>query len=329
MGVNRLFSLNKKKKVGIAGWWGGKNEGDLYIINVLKKAFSNKFDVIPINIPFRNNNDPIRYFNKLDFLLIGGGGLFTLNFPPPFNNYNEWGGSLKTPFGFLGLGVQEISEKQRQLFSDIVSNSLFFAVRDTGSYDVAIQYTNMVDKIADLTFLCPRKIEVDPNRSKLGVNLRIWNFDENRTYNNAIWCEAINNLKYNKVKIPLSFLKELKDSAAMDKINAINSPKFNMDLYKNINTMVGMRLHSLIFAIQNSIPVIGISYTPKIKRLFNDIGLQEFILEVNESQKLSQLVERTVDESEWIKKRLAEYTESSRQLVSDYINKVVAIVSNL
>jgi polysaccharide pyruvyl transferase WcaK-like protein len=170
---------------------------------------------------------------------------------------------------------------------------------------------------------------MDSNRSKLGINLRIWNFDENRTYDNATWCEAINNLKCDKVKIPLSFLKELEDAAAMDRIDAINSRKFNIDLYRNINIMIGMRLHSLIFAIQNSIPVIGISYAPKIKRLFDDIGLREFILEVDEPHKLGQLIEMTVDESGRIKDRLAEFTENSKQVVSNYVNKVISIIKYL
>jgi polysaccharide pyruvyl transferase WcaK-like protein len=44
--------------------------------------------------------------------------------------------------------------------------------------------------------------------------------------------------------------------------------------------MVGVRLHSLIFASAASIPVVGISYDPKVKNFLKSIG-EKNIFEIN------------------------------------------------
>jgi polysaccharide pyruvyl transferase WcaK-like protein len=43
--------------------------------------------------------------------------------------------------------------------------------------------------------------------------------------------------------------------------------------------VVGARLHSLIFALLHGIPVIGISYGQKVRRLLDDIDLGQFVVE--------------------------------------------------
>jgi len=329
MEYDRLILIKKKRKVGLAGWWGGKNEGDLYILRILKKIFNKEFRLSIINIPFQGDPHTIAYLNKLDFLIIGGGGLFTLYFPSPFDTYNEWGESLKTPFGFLGVGVQEINEKMTGILANILNKSVFFSVRDTGSYNIVRNISDKVDKISDLTFLYPRKIKTSIKDHKIGVNLRIWDFDANRTYDNDRWCRAINGLKYEKVKIPLSFLKNIDDRAAMKNIVAHNSRIFNIELYNQIEIMLGMRLHSLIFAVQNRIPCIGISYTPKIERFFDDMNLKEFCLGVDEYDKLYDLVEKTNNNKERIKTALDKYNNNANQVVSKYIDKVMEVIKNI
>lgn len=329
MEFDRLMFFKKKKKIGLAGWWGGSNEGDLYILKTLERAFGKAFNLVIIDIPFRGDPQTIDYLNKLDFLIIGGGGLFTVNFPSPFETYNEWGESLKTPFGFLGVGIQEVNERLSGIFACILARSTFFSVRDTGSQEISKKFSDKVDKIFDLTFLYPRKIKTSVKDHAMGVNLRVWNFDNYRTYDNSAWCHAINDLKQVKIKIPLSFLHDIDDRIAMENIVAGYSRTFNMRLYKKTGIMLGMRLHSLIFAVQNNIPPIGISYAPKIQRFFDDINLQEFCLNINEFDKLRDLVERTNDNKKRIKTVLDEYNDHASQAVAKYIGNVIDEIKNI
>lgn len=329
MELDRLIFFKKKKKIGLAGWWGGRNEGDRYILKTLKRSFGRDFDLDVINIPFRGDPSMIGYLNKLDFLIIGGGGLFTINFPEPFDTYDEWGKSLKTPFGFLGVGVQEVNERLSGTFASIIEKSTFFSVRDTGSYEISKKYSDKADKIFDLTFLSPRKITTSGNDRTMGVNLRVWNFDDRRTYDNSAWCHAINGLKQPKIKIPLSFLHGIDDRKAMEGIASGYSRTFSMGLYKKIGLMLGMRLHSLVFAVQNNIPPIGISYTPKIQRFFDDMNLQEFCLGINDHDKLSGLVERANNDKKRIGPVLDGYNDHAHRAVARYIDNVVETIKNL
>ena len=83
------------KNIGVVGWWGGNNTGDEYIKHSLKKAFNNEYEIKFIEVPF----DPTRWnlwrINRLDFLIIGGGGLFTKAPPYPFGAFDKWGKNLK------------------------------------------------------------------------------------------------------------------------------------------------------------------------------------------------------------------------------------------
>jgi len=49
-------------------------------------------------------------------------------------------------------------------------------------------------------------------------------------------------------------------------------PKEMLALFSQFELVVGMRLHSLIFAAMNHVPMLGISYDPKVEAFMNSIG---------------------------------------------------------
>lgn len=309
--------VDEKLKIGLLGWWGGRNEGDDYILSVLQQAFNKDFRVVPIEVPFELN--ALDSLNQLDFLIIGGGGLFTVTPPYPFDTFDIWRTKLRTPFGFFGVGVQEVLPHYRRVFSQIVESSSFFIVRDQGSFDVVMPYCNDVIKAPDLTFLAPRRLDCERKRepSVIGVNLRIWNFDTARTYDNAAWCDAINALPGDKETIPFSFLSGLEDTDAMRNIHGKRNVEFSLSHYSRVEVMIGMRLHSLIFAAQNKIPIIGISYAPKVRRFFEELGLEEFCLEPTEYGRLRQVYEDVLARYDEISAKLSDYTHDATKEISE------------
>jgi len=316
------------KKIGMVGWWGGRNIGDEYIKHCLAKAFEGDFKIKFIETPFDPNLWNLWNINRLDFLIIGGGGLFTKSPPCPFNVFNKWGHRLKIPFGFLGVGVQEISNKYKLVIEELVRRSVFFVVRDTDSFDLlnSFSFSSKIIKAPDLTFLYPYRSQRSRAKDKIGVNLRVWNFDKERTYDNYVWCQAINQLEGNKKTIPLSFKEKLEDRNALEGIHGIKNSDFSINLYRDINIMIGMRLHSLIFAVQNSIPVIGIAYAPKVRRFFYEIGFEEFCLEVDEYDRLKSVFYKALKRREELSNALSQYTLKEEHSIKKCIENIKNII---
>jgi polysaccharide pyruvyl transferase WcaK-like protein len=310
------------KKIGLIGWWDGKNEGDKYILQCMRKAFEGNFTLSLIHTPFKFNWIKRFRLNKLNFLIIGGGGLFTISPPKPFDEFDKWKDCLKIPFGFLGVGIQGIKPKHRSVIKQIVESSKFFILRDGGSYELVSRFSSKIEKAPDLTFLHPRIINRKKGCLAIGVNLRVWNFDEGRTYDNDAWCRAINALPQEKETIPLSLLEGQKDADAMKDIDGKRNRTFDINIYTKIRIMIGMRLHSLIFAAQNSIPIIGIAYAPKVRRFFQEVGLEEFCLDTNEYGRLGEVFEEAMNRRGEIETILGQYTHDANIAITNTAKEV-------
>lgn len=328
--VETMTEMKSSKKIGIAGWWGGQNIGDEYIKYSLKKVLENDFKVDFIEVPFDPTLWNLWKINNLDFLIIGGGGLFTKMPPHPFDMFDKWGHRLKIPFGFLGVGIQEMRHEYKSIIGGLVERSAFFVVRDTGSFNILNSFISSpkIIKAPDLTFLYPYQTQSNVAKDKIGVNLRVWNFDKERTYDNYKWCQAINRLEGIKKTVPLSFMENLDDREALVGIQGIKKSDFNIKLYEDINIMIGMRLHSLIFAVQNSIPAIGIAYTPKVERFFSELDLNEFCLNVSEFPRLNETFQEVSVKHKEISKKLQQYTFDSNIAIANCIESIKHIVKN-
>lgn len=51
-----------------------------------------------------------------------------------------------------------------------------------------------------------------------------------------------------------------------------------LECYESADLFVGMRMHSLIFSMLCAIPVVGIAYDDKVRRLFHDMELSEYVV---------------------------------------------------
>ncbi|MBI5176065.1 MAG: polysaccharide pyruvyl transferase CsaB [Candidatus Melainabacteria bacterium] len=69
----------------------------------------------------------------------------------------------------------------------------------------------------------------------------------------------------------------------------IEKPSQWLSLIANLDLLVGMRLHSLIMALSSQVPVVGISYDPKVKH----------VLEYFEQPSLPYETETQVDQQAW------------------------------
>lgn len=93
------------------------------------------------------------------------------------------------------------------------------------------------------------------------------------------------------------------------------SPEQLIALYAHATALVGMRFHSLIFALLAHIPVMGVYYYdigPKIKGLMEDLGFPQYALSLDETDgaSLYQSVSELVDQAETLSCALREKVEA-------------------
>ncbi|MBZ2176032.1 polysaccharide pyruvyl transferase CsaB [Schnuerera sp. xch1] len=158
----------------------------------------------------------------------------------------------------------------------------------------------------------------------VGVSIRNWNNKE-RLINNL--AKAIDNIisKYgvNVVLIPMHYPEDLSISESLSgKVTKkgcyLISNKYSvediMGIIKRLEIIIAMRLHSLIYAATQEIPMVGIVYDPKIEGFLRSIKM-DHMCQV-ETVVYSQLIENinfVWRNKENIKSRLSEYDKVMRQ----------------
>ncbi|WP_040952363.1 polysaccharide pyruvyl transferase family protein [Gorillibacterium massiliense] len=124
------------------------------------------------------------------------------------------------------------------------------------------------------------------DRDIVGVSIRFWNGDRSELHALA---EALNALRQSR-PVELRFLpfhlpSDVEASqyviGAMGAegdpgvvlVDGIEHPQDMLAAVSECQLMIGMRLHSLIYAASQSVPVLGISYDPKIDQFLNRLGM--------------------------------------------------------
>ena len=116
----------------------------------------------------------------------------------------------------------------------------------------------------------------------LGISVRPWLALKNMRTELALLLDALAQEGYQVVFIPMNYSQDLPEShliASMmqEEATILEENLSSMEiiaLMNNFKMVIGMRLHSLIFAATRGIPFAGISYDPKI-----DAFLESFALE--------------------------------------------------
>jgi polysaccharide pyruvyl transferase WcaK-like protein len=309
---------SNRLNIGVMGWWHYGNQGDLALLESMTRAWT-PHRIVPIDLPFPFHEDLLERLNLLDFLILGGGGLFQGTFPPPFDTFDTWGRQLETPIGVAGVGVDQVLIEHRSLMAALIEQARFFLVRDPVSQQLLGH--PKVRVIPDLTFLYPLEATagtrtLSQDSPVCGVNLRsVPGLEVDR------WIEVLRGLPVRSRGIPFSTYDVWREVQILRQLDAMCATTFDPELYAGLDLMVGTAFHSVVFAIQAAVPVIAIAYAPKVQRLMMDIGLEDYLLGLREWHKLPELLERILDERSWLVDYLRETTtammESARQAMAN------------
>lgn len=105
--------------------------------------------------------------------------------------------------------------------------------------------------------------------------------------------QLIQRLAQTKKEIIL-FSSEIQDYETLDTIYAnfhnqqqvtsitIKDKEALLELYEGLNLVIGTRMHSMIVAVSQYVPIIGLSWQQKVNEMFRNLGLEEDVLAIEE-----------------------------------------------
>lgn len=336
------------KKIGLIGWYNHANYGDERILYCLRKIFKD-CSLFVVN-GWDDARLKLEELNKCDYILIGGGGLII---------GNSWKNTdiilnLKKPFGFIGVSIEtERVDKKLNDFLDLIkTKSEFILVRDKASRE-RLGYHYKVIVGPDLTFLYPFNIVEEVKEDICGVNLRPWHYWQGNPYGYYFFVmkNFINKLSFvekmypfpkwdadktiqiieqnfkNVLPIPFYFENNIRnDVDILSQYFSNVSQKMDMDLYKNIRYLIGMRYHSIVFAIQCGIPFISLSYQPKNMSLCSDMDFNELSCSIYRIAELEGKIEYIKANYEKIKKEILWFREKSIKDITYILKSLLYLI---
>lgn len=206
--------------------------------------------------------------------------------------------SLRVPVIFYAQGVGPINRPFNRYLMRLVANRVnMITVRDEDSAqylkDLGITRPPVTITADPVFSLQPGKSEREKarfildqaglsDRPQVGVALRNWSALDFRMNDLARLLDEFAQQGYRVVFIPLAFPEDVEAgrrvAALMKQESCCLEQQFtsleHLALIGQMDLMIGMRLHALIFAANQGVPFAGISYDPKI-----DAFLQQFSLD--------------------------------------------------
>ncbi len=214
------------------------------------------------------------------------------------------------PFAFIGVGVGEIKRPFSAKFLRSVCNkAMFITARDKVSLNALIELKINCPHLKvypDLSFiLAPdtannnkTNTQKPSKRFQVGLNFREFNQKHFSTYSIMVYEEALTSfIRYIPDDIELCFYSfcdepHQSDLKIYEKITK-QTPKRSIKLY-SFNTIaelkqniqgcdmfIGARYHSVLFAYQQGVPTIGLSYESKTHNFMTWVGLEELCINVD------------------------------------------------
>ncbi len=286
-------------KIVVCGNYGAGNLGDEMILEgllaLLKDVYQNPEITVPgKDLPkfpsgfrsffksFKNTREAVK---NCDLFILGGGGLFA---GPESRANLIWGIQALWAYHYkktvIMLG-QSVGPTTSNFIKKIFEKAALVAVRDTDS-KTNLQHLGITKEIyvtPDLAFYTTTQIPQTRSKEMLVALRQMPSFPQDFISNIANFLDTRISEGWS-VKI-CNFQKnsdEIIHNALLSQMKNASSVTFLDDL-KNFNSsfILGMRLHSIIFALKTKTPFLAINYAPKVAGILKDLGLEKRLIELN------------------------------------------------
>lgn len=171
----------------------------------------------------------------------------------------------------------------------------------------------------------------------IGISVRRWkNFNNISSIMADIIKCIIKEYKVNVILIPMHYPEdldislEIKEMVSMEECNIIKG-KYKveeiMGIIKELEIIVAMRLHSLIYAATQEVPMVGVSYDPKVDGILKSIGMDHIChVEDLSYDDLKREIDLVWREKDKLKKSLGEQDKKLRELALSNVTKALELL---
>ncbi|MHB1127160.1 MAG: polysaccharide pyruvyl transferase CsaB [Bacillota bacterium] len=324
---------------------------DITVLSLNPQDTARNFGVCSVYRGWRRQLwEKFRLLRQADLLISGGGGLLQDTYPtgiisgplPYYLLVVALTKILGTPVMFYAQGVGPINTRYGRWLTRLIANRVdLITVRDEHSLAVLREVgvnrppaRVTADPVLAFDAEPPERIReireaegISPDRPLLGISVRPW--FEQRDYMVGVAGAAdymIEKYRCQVVFIPMehrhdySFSQEVREMMkGKDQALVVGHdylPGEYMGLIGEMDLVLGMRLHSLIFAANMGVPMAGLVYDPKVQAFLERLGRGGNSCTVEDAGKevLSGLLEETWLQREKISGELAPHVSLLRQL---------------
>ncbi len=338
------------KKIVISGYHGFGNIGDEAILKVMITEF-NKMNV-DITVLSQNPEETKQKFNvntvdrtsifkiiktikKSDILVSGGGSLLQESTSRKSIYYYLFIYFIalickkKTIIYSQGIGPI-YRNKSKKMIKYFFNKASFISVRDRNSEKELIRY-GIDKKEIKITADPVMGFDYDYSKKKYNEKKKI-GFAVKSSKKKDVSDDFVKIIKelhqkgYECILIPFHYQEDLSLIHTIEdkldfKVSSIKEKKNvndMMDIIADVDLLVGVRLHSLIFAVVTNTPLIGISYDPKIDSFLESIE-EKAICDIDHIivDDVIRNIEEYID-NKYIKERLVKNLNKYKILLSDF-----------
>lgn len=247
---------------------------------------------------------------QTDFLVIGGGNAIFDSSPATlsaqrFDQVVSLAKKHQVPIVVSSIGIGPFStEKQEQAAIDTLKKCDYVTFRDRRSLDYLrnTQHSAAYASV-DPVFLLPAKLPFEQLKTQKGSQQRIGicvidyritgcSYKVYQRYLEEMR-KLIQQLSGFKREIIL-FSSEVQDYETIEALYSdfqkdpqvdvvfIKDKEDLLDLYQTLNVVVGTRMHSMIVAVSQYVPIIGLSWQQKVVEMFKNLGLEKDVLMIED-----------------------------------------------
>ena len=348
--------MGRKKSVVLSGYYGFNNIGDeavlSSIISALRKHIPNVEITVLSQSPGQTEalygvnainrwdiKEITRTIKKSDLLISGGGSLLqdvtSSKVIPYYLGVVKIAQFYKKPVVFYSQGIGPVAKGLgKVLIKSIVNKVNHVFVREEGSKklleSLGVTKAPVTVAIDPVLGIEPKKEVVDkikallPDGKKVGFYIRPWKHDEMMIESIARLVQYIENKGYDVYLIPMYYKEDLKISEEIaNKVTGnvhVIPQELTIDEVVAYTTqfdfIVGMRLHSLIMAHAVEVPMIGLSYDPKVRGFLKEVGMPYCmdVDKINETE-FKEYVETLITHLEEEKERIQTVNKEKKQKV--------------
>lgn len=331
----------KKKKILLVWYTLEDNFGDTMIYLTEKKKLEEKNYIVEFMDVGETCHDIIRKANSCNFLLFAGGGIIERYVPNVIRHWEEDYSELQIPYGVIGLSIGDFDYSIYQsTFAAFLRYAQFFLTRDV---DTANYFNSCINEkkavyTADIVFYNDR-IKYNPSSKEqiIGINLRDVPYpDVTGDLDWKAWSALMHNK--NMLLIP-DFPDAMQHLVNSKEEQGVVDFFFGLDKYKKTDYIIGriiqcnivisMRYHISLTAAVNGVIPISIMYTPKVRRLVEQLGMESYSIELHEVAKVPQIIDYIKMNEANIRKELLIKVEGMQNKIKKSLHSVIEQIDQI